>query len=289
MKDFPRKQAGEVNGTRAGWVAAGLAAIVMAWTPGYSQENNPPPDFSKALDQGVTVINPIDKFLSIEGTLQGQGVAIDWKKLYLNCAVNLDAPAIAASGDVKAAMALGMKVADGVIAIKARHNEGMKDCARAIETLAKKLGVTDDELGRARKIEQLADKGLWMEVFSELGFYQEDIMRAIEEDKTKRDKALLILLGIWVQGGKGVTDLVTAHYSPGLSNVLREPKMLELVIAEIGKLPEETRNDPLLAETMLKMKRLHQIMDVGLRDPIPQAQVVEFQEACLALSALITQ
>ena len=120
--------------------------------------------------------------------------------------------------------------------------------------------MTDDQLGRARKIEQLADKGLWMEVFSELGFYQEDIMRAIEEDKTKRDKALLILLGIWVQGGKGVTDLVTAHYSPGLSNVLREPKMLELVIAEIGKLPEETRNDPLLAETMLKMKRLHQIM-----------------------------
>ncbi len=266
-----------------------MAGALASVSPVSAQGNNPPPDFNAAIDQGVTVINPIDKFLSMEATLQGERVSVDWKAVYQNCAIKLDVQQVSAGGEVKTAMALGMKIADGVIAIKARHNEGMKDCARAIESLAKKLGINENELGRARKIEQLADKNLWMEVFSELGFYQEDIMRAIEQDKTKRDKALLILVGIWVQGGKAVTDLVLAHYSPGLSNVLREPKMLEMVIAEIGKLPPATQADPLLTESVVRLKRLHTIMNVELRAPIPKAQVEEFQESCLFLSSLISR
>ena len=37
-------------------------------------------------------------------------------------------------------------------------------------------------------------------------------------------KALVVLIGIWLQGKRVVTDLALVHEFPGLANVPREPK-----------------------------------------------------------------
>ena len=58
-------------------------------------------------------------------------------------------------------MALGIKASDGVLALKARNLEALKNAADQIEVLARKLGATEGELGMANTVKIYANKNQW--------------------------------------------------------------------------------------------------------------------------------
>ncbi|MBJ7326831.1 MAG: hypothetical protein JHC52_05730 [Chthoniobacterales bacterium] len=206
-----------------------LLAFAFLTCAAMAQETEAPkPQFDKAKAEkaALPMPNPYDKLLAIEETV-GES-KIDWAALADNIAVDVDPNKIESKQD--AAMALGVKIADGIVAIKAQNAEKLNRSADQLESLGKKLGATDDDLKRSRQVRDLANRGEWLMVFLELGFLQADIMQKLSSPENQADRTLVIASG-WLQGARYASALIGQNYTPALSNILREP----LLAGELNK------------------------------------------------------
>ena len=93
---------------------------------------------------------------------------------------------------------LGLRIADGIMAVQAKDAELFGKAASDIEKLALKLKVSDNDLSRARRVRSLANEGKWLDVYRELGFLQQDIMQKLEENPNDQRSSLLMISG-WIR------------------------------------------------------------------------------------------
>lgn len=214
-----------------------------------------PFDPSKAKDAGVGMPTPYDKFIALDQILTK--TKVNWDQTFRKVAVDIDPDAFT-DKDVAVPMILGVRIADGVMAIKAKNAELLNKCATDIEKLAKKLGVSDADLGRARAVRAAANKGEWLKVFMELGFFQQDIMKKIDQPEHVTHGTLLIVTG-WMQGARYTTTVVDENYSPETSNLLREPLLARALKEKIDSLPANLQSSSLVAK---------------LRDVLPQVEKI---------------
>jgi len=228
-------------------------------------------DLSNVQDlPGLPQLNPYDKFLGLE--IEFGANKIDWRKIHNYGVVDIDADEV--EGEVALSMSLGIKISDGMMAIRAKDAEALNSAATQIEDLAKRLGVSDDELSRGHKIKRAANEGKWLEVFMELGFYQEDIKRSLRVGG-REDKATLIVSSAWIQGARFVSQIINENYTGSASNFLREPGIVKLVQGELKKLPADYRADPRVKMLEEKLIRIHEIVDIPLDGTIPSKEVQE--------------
>ena len=200
-----------------------------------SKTNEPPPfDPKSAVDGGLGMPTPYDKFIALDQAL-GK-TPVNWKQYFSKTKVDVDVDEIT---ETKVAMPtlLGFRISDGVMAIKAHDAELLNKCASDIEAMAKKLGVGDGELARAKKIRSSANAGEWLKVFMELGFLQQDIMKTLDRSENKVQGTLVIVAG-WLQGARYVTGVVKDNYTSANSNILREPMLVDALIAKLKTLPD---------------------------------------------------
>ena len=206
-----------------------LVAVCVVPCAGMAEENEAPkPEFdkTKAEQAALPMPNPYDKLLAIEEVVGADKV--DWNALADGIAVDVEANNM--EGKTDASLALGVKIADGIVAIKAQNAEKLNRSADQLEALGKKLGATDDDLKRARQVRDLANRGEWLMVFLELGFLQADIMQKLSAPENRDDRTLVIASG-WLQGSRYASALIEQNYTPELSNILREP----LLAGELNK------------------------------------------------------
>jgi hypothetical protein len=230
-------------------------------------------DKSKAVDGGLGMPTPFDKFLALDAALpKGK---VDWEKAYRGNARDID-PDDFKDKEVGVPMALGVRIADGVMAVKAKNAELLNACATDIEKLAQKIGVAESELTRARAVRTAGNKGEWLKVFMELGFFQQDIMKRIEEQKSSSRGTLLIVTG-WMQGARFTAGLVEENYTPALSNLLREPMLAKALRAKIEALPAETKAQPGVAKIREVLPRIVQILDIPTEGTITREKVTELK------------
>lgn len=235
-------------------------------------------DKSKAVDGGLGMPTPYDKFLALDAALpKGK---VDWEKAYRGNARDID-PDNFKDKEFAVPMALGVRIADGVMAVKAKNAELLNACATDIEKLAQKIGVADSELARARAVRTAGNKGEWLKVFMELGFFQQDIMKRIEDQKNPTRGTLLIVCG-WMQGARFTAGLVEDNYTPALSNLLREPMLAKALRDKVDSLPAETKAQPGVAKIREVLPRIVQILDIPTEGTITREKVAE-------LKALATQ
>ena len=285
-----------LTGARAALLVVVGILLVAQGGPVRAQGSPPPPTPTGAQDVGLLPPSVIDKLLAMEIEFDKAGIKIRgadgarvYRRSYDNCGVEVNLAKLQAGSEVGAALALGMKIADGVVALKARHAEGMKECADIIDPLARKSGAGDEDLRRARDVKRLADKSLWRDAFMELGFLQEDIVIEVERNQQKREKAILIFMGAWVQGGRHVTELMLDHYLPMIGNILREPMFVEQALKEMKALPAETRADPKFKAVEADLTRFYKIVNVKMDADIPKAQIEEYHQMCLKLSQMLSE
>jgi len=177
--------------------------------------------------------------------------------------------------DVAVPAALGARIADGVLAVKARDAEALNAAAADIEKLAKLLGVPDDDMARAKKVRAAANAGKWLEVFMELGFLQLKIMQNLESAGPRGD--VLIIAG-WMQGARYTTAVIIDNYSPENSNFLREPKLAEALMKVAEKLPAATKSSPIGTALLAGLPRMHKLIDIALTGSIPLEGVKEMHD-----------
>ena len=235
-----------------------------------SKTNEPPPfDPKNAVDGGLGMPTPYDKFIALDQAL-GK-TPVNWKQYFSKVKVDVDVDEITES---KVAMPtlLGFRISDGVMAIKAHDAELLNKCASDIEAMAKKLGVGDGELSRAKKIRLSANAGEWLKVFMELGFLQQDIMKTLERGENKSQGTLVIVAG-WLQGARYVTSVVKDNYSPTNSNLLREPMLVDALIAKLKTLPDDTKNSPVVEKMISALTEIKGIVDIKMDGSIPPEKV----------------
>ncbi len=226
-------------------------------------------DPKKAKDAGLGMPTPYDKFIALDQLVPtGE---INWGQTFRKVAVDLD-PDQYADKEVAIPMAMGVRIADGVMAVKARDVELLNKAASDIETLAKRIGVADADLTRARAVRAAANKKEWLNVFMELGFFQQDIMKKLEDKENASRTTLLIVAG-WLQGARYSSALIEDHYTAASSNLLREPKLIEALAAKMDSLPAATKQNAVVIKVKATLPQILKIVDIPLDGSIPKDQV----------------
>lgn len=211
-----------------------------------------------AKDGGLGMPTPYDKFIALDQVMPPG--TINWGQTFRKVAVDLD-PDQFTDKDIAIPMALGIRIADGVMAIKARDVELLNRAASDIEKLAQRMGIADTDLTRARAVRAFANKKEWLSVFMELGFLQQTIMGKLDDksgDRTDSNRGTLLIVSGWMQGARYVTTIITDHYSASASNILREPLLVQALSEKINALPAAMKSNPAVAkcqETLPKMKK----------------------------------
>lgn len=249
-----------------------IAALASFGTLAIAEEaKNPPIDPSKAVDKGVAMPTPLDKFLAL--TILVKTRKIDWGGVFTAVAVDIN-PDDFTDKEVLIPQILGVRIADGIMAIQAKDAEMLGKTASDIEKLAKKIDVSDGDLERARRVRTLANEGKWLDVYRELAFLQQDIMQKLEENPKDQRSTLLMIAG-WIQGSRYTSKLITAHYSDNSSNILREPLLVKALIAKNRSLPAETQKLPSVAAITEALPTLMDIVSVKINEPISKEKVAQ--------------
>lgn len=235
-------------------------------------------DPSKAEIAPIGLPSPYDKFLGLDQVLNL--TYEDWKGVYNEIARSVDVAKFSDESDV--ALALGVKIADGVMSIKARDVQGLNDCSKEIEDLAKKLGVKDDEMSRAKIVRAHANKGEWLQVFMELGFLQTDIMKSLRAQGNAQRRSLIITAG-WMQGLHYTSYVVGKHYSAPVSNYLREPLLVGAMQKDLESLPATIKESPKVATLIAAMPALYGIVNIPIEGSITKEGVDKLLETSKGL------
>ena len=235
------------------------------------KDEKAPFDPKKAEDAGVGMPTPYDKFLALDQALTN--AKVNWGQVFRKVAVDIDPDAFT-DKDVVIPMVLGIRIADGVMAIKALDAEMLNKCAADIEKLAKKLNIADSELGRARAVRAAANKGEWLKVFMELGFFQQDIMKKIE-DKEHSNRGTLLIVSGWMQGARYTTTVIGENYSPAISNILREPLLARALKEKVEKLSGNVKDAPSVARLRDVLPKVESILTIPLDGTISKENVAE--------------
>jgi hypothetical protein len=260
-------------------LATGLAPLAAQTPKDTSGDDKPPFDRSTAKDAQLPLPSPYDKMLAIE--VAAGDKKVDWSGVYDAIAIDVDANAM--PDKTAAALALGVKIADGLVAVKSQDIEKLNTCATQIESLAKKLGATDDDLQRARLVRENANKGKWLDVFLELGFLQADIMKILLRPENENMRRLIIATG-WMQGARHVTYYLGENYQPEISNVLREPMLVGALNDDVQALPEEVLSNPRVSGLPKATAGALPIVSIGVGEAVTPENVAKLKalaDACI--------
>ena len=264
-----------------------LAGRLTGEETGKSEEIPPKAPFnpSQAQSSRLPLPSPYDKMLAIE--VAAKGKKIEWAKVYDAVAIDVDANS--APDKTSAALALGIKIADGLVAVKSQDVEKLNSCATQIESLAKKLGASDEELRRARLARENANKGKWLDVFLELGFLQADIMKTLNRKENANERKLIVASG-WMQGARHVTYYLMEDYDAGMSNVLREPLLVGELSKEVKELPAETLAHARVKALPSAFEQALPLVSIGKEDSVSKDNVAKLKSiADLAVRSALNQ
>ena len=234
-----------------------------------SETKGLPFDPKNAVDAGLGMPTPYDKFLALDQALGKK--KIDWKAMFSKTAVDIAVDDVT-DKQVALPVLLGVRISDGVMAIKARDAELLNRCASEIEAAAKKLGVGDGDLARAKAVRSTANAGEWLKVFMELGFLQQDIMRTLDREENKA-QGTLVIVGGWLQGARYVSTAIKENYTPETSNFLREPLLVKELQKKLDALPAGTKGHALVGRMKSTLGEVYNVVNVKLDGTIPPDQV----------------
>lgn len=263
-----------------------LPAIVLIFITSClsAQEQKAAFDLSQAQEAELGLPSPMDKFLGLDAALGSKGVK--WSDVYKEVANNANLSTLKAETDV--CLALGVRIADGIMAVKSQDANALNDCSSDIEALAKKLNVGENQLERAKKTRALANKGQWLQVFWEMGCLQVDILQSLSQKGQEKRRTLIIASG-WMQGAHYAAHVIQQRYTPELSNYLREPMLVKAMSKEMQALPESAKTNARAAKLTKALDEIYTIVNIPLNGTIAKADVQRMVELSQNLSSEFVQ
>lgn len=214
----------------------------------------------------------VDRLIVLEEDL---GITPDQWKEYYRGGKGLEFDIDSISEDSRRCILLGVKVADGVLALKAKDAETLNACAEYIEQLAKDLNVPEESLSRGYKIKDSVNRGDWFDAFFQLGLYRQDIVRALKEaEGNDRSKAIMIVCGGWFHGASIAVEVMEDNYTGEITNYLRAQDYVSLMIAELESITRDDLKSSNEMQYLLEsLPKVRSIVDLARDWKIPEGQI----------------
>ena len=160
------------------------------------------------------------------------------------------------------ALQLGILVADGFMAIEAQDGQSVKNNARDILLLAKKLNVSHQILARSQSISDFADVGDWRRLREELDAMQNDIRLCLLEQK---DNPLVVLAmaGSWVRQLDMASNLLASGENPSSTDLLAQPEIAARILSRVENLPDNSKKAPIVRQLAEALRSASSLMSTS--------------------------
>lgn len=239
-----------------------LAAAITTPAMELSAKSSVIPDSEKALfEERVLMPSPGEIFAALDKL----GVR-DW-----NGAASFDTR-YDYPDNVLRALNLGVRAADGFLAIQARDKAKLGEMIAVIMPLAEELMVGETLLAEGRRIEEMASREEWDALRMELDSLRRKIIAEMER-LGDQDLALLVSAGGWLEGLRATTATLEMSYDPRASSLLHQPALVNHFITRIQELRPEMRNHPAVQRLSLELDSIRSLIDVDFGAPVPQENI----------------
>jgi hypothetical protein len=155
--------------------------------------------------------------------------------------------ALATSNRAQTSLNLGLRVADGFVAVEAQDGQQVKNVGADIIELAKGLGVSESILARGSSIGDFAENNDWNALKEELDATENEVKLQMTQQKDD-ELVILVTTGAWLRGLQTVSGVVAANYTPDTAKLLRQPAIVEYLSAQLDTLPDRIKGNPLVGK-----------------------------------------
>jgi hypothetical protein len=182
------------------------------------------------------------------------------------------------------ALALGVAVADGFVAVQAQDKAGVETAGKAVLTRAKALGLGDAVTRHCQAIFDALKADDWKSVREELD-KTETTARATMEKMGDAPLAASVSLGGWVRGTEVAAGVISRSFTTDKSELLNQPDLVAHFAKSVGGMADVAKSKKLsaVAEALTAIGKR---MGDGEKS-VPSDAVVEINERCAALVDLI--
>ena len=240
--------------------------------PAERELGKPAPALSDKAEARMAFPSPYIRLLGIETALKKKGVTLDWGSIYKETAYKgVDASKL--SEKSAACFAMGVRFADGVIALMAKDAEKLKACADDIRNLAAKAGVKKEDIPAYQTLIQEMSNEEWAKVQFEVGMIQQEIAEKLDQEND-RSTSTIIASGAWLQGVRYATALILKYRATeDLSNMLRAAPMAEMIASEIKKTKTDILSQPPVVASLKALGDIQPLINIGRDDVIPEEKL----------------
>lgn len=249
-----------------------VASLLAKEDPAVAQRDTRLTDEEKRMfGQTVLVPSPAELFSALDKL-----ATVDWQHV-----VSYN-PERNYPDEYSRALNLGLRVADGFIAVYAQDSNKLGEMAEAIYFLAHALNVQESLLGKREALLEHARKDEWMQLRQALDGVQADVLKEIER-MGESDIATLAVVAGWLEGIRIVSTVLATSYNEEASMVLYQPQLAEYFSAQFGKLSEQAKANPVVEQIGKQLSTIQQLCNVGEGKPLPQSSVAQLQSISSAL------
>jgi hypothetical protein len=161
------------------------------------------------------------------------------------------------------ALNLGGLIADGFIAVEAQDGQQVKNIGSDIIKMAKALGVSENILSRGNSINEFAENSDWDALQEELEATQNEVKTSMQSH-SDQDLVILVSLGGWVRGTQVVSAAVMQNYDERSAKVLRQPALVNFILAKVNDISPAMRDDPLVKEVSNQLSGIEKLVSFPL-------------------------
>ena len=179
---------------------------------------------------------------------------------------------------------LGIVIAEGFIAMEAKDSTEVKNLGSTVLSLAGGLGVRERALRRSRSIMELADKNEWTEARKEWDGVLSDLETGMIEIKSAQ-VAQLVSLGGWLRGTEALSALLLQKYSPGRSNLIRQPTLIDYLEKQLGAMSSDIQGRPIVVKLLDGIHTVRSLVE-GENGPLSKEAVQKIHGVCAELVPL---
>lgn len=247
-------------------LAALVASAASAAQPTAAQLTAAQRDDAERLT-ALTVPSPSEFFAAID-----KGGKPDWMAFYRE-PVPTTYPT-----RLRSAINLGALVTDGYVAVEAQDGQQVKNTGKDIVALARALGVGEDVLVRGKSISDFADNNDWFALREELEATTNEVRRAMV---AQRDEALasLITAGAWLRALEVGSRAAEMNGEERTAGLLHQAGLVGWIREQLGRLPDDARNQPVVAGTDATLAAVVAAMDVPPDGDFGAERVAAIKEA----------
>jgi hypothetical protein len=226
--------------------------------------------------------SPYARMLGIETALKKKNTSVDWEAVYQRLArKGLKADALN-NDRATLAFAIGVRLADGIIALMAKDEEKLLSCAKDARSFAQKLGIERKELSDEGPLLRAVEDGNWGQVFFEIGMMQQEIVNRLEKNTpSQKDRSVtaMVACGAWLQGVRYAVDVISDKMAvEDLSNMLRAAPLAARLKSELEKAPADVVNLPATKKSIAVLDQVRPLIDIKRDENIPKEKLLQIQQ-----------